>query len=62
MYTKAAIFYTHGTLSQPLLQNRIMKIFLVVFKIEGIVALTNKEDNSESINMIVSMPVHDIFL
>ena len=40
MNTRAAIFYTQGTLSRPLLQ--IMKIFLMVFKTEGIVALTIK--------------------
>ena len=37
----------------------LMKIFLIVFKIEGIVALTIKEDNSESIKVRVVILVRD---
>ena len=41
MNTRAAIFYRQDTLSWPAPYN-LMKIFLTVFKIEGIVALTIK--------------------
>ena len=41
---RAPIFFIYVILSRSVLQNRIvfMKIFLMVFKIEGIVALTIK--------------------